>query len=90
MPRFLIETDAIPRSRVEALTRASAVRFPEVWVDASATHRDGDSTRTLWVCGAPSRTHLERWAKAVQHWPLIVRRIEPAHVSETTAGEELR
>lgn len=90
MPRFLIETDAVPRSLVEAATRLAALRFPEISVDESSTHGDSGSGWTLWVCGAPSRTHLDRWASAVRLRPSLVRRIESDQVFQANAREELR
>jgi len=89
MPRFLIETDAVPCSLIDAATRVAAIRFPEISVEPS-THRDGGRGRTVWVCGAPSRTHLQRWARAVQLRTLLVRPIESTRVPETNAGKEQR
>ena len=62
MPSYLLETDVIATSRIDAAVRLAARRFPEIAVEDVST--DQDRTRTRWVCRAPSKTHVDRWVKA--------------------------
>jgi hypothetical protein len=62
MPRYLLETDVLATPQIDAAVRLAAQRFPEIAVEDLTTDRHG--TRTLLVCRAPSKTHVDRWAKA--------------------------
>ena len=62
MPRFLLETDAVATPQIDAAVRLAAERFPEIAVEDLAT--DDNGTTSLWVCRAPSKTHVDRWASA--------------------------
>ena len=60
MPRYevrLTVASVTERSRaVDVLAR----RFPEI--DVIEQHRDGVAREEVWICRAPSATHVERWA----------------------------
>ena len=62
MPRYLLKTDAIATAQIDAAVRLATQRFPEVAVEDIST--DDDGARTIWVCRAPSKTHVGRWAEA--------------------------
>jgi hypothetical protein len=62
MPRYLLETEVIATVQIADAVRLAAQRFPEIAVEGLST--DDSGTRTVWVCRAPSRTHVDRWAEA--------------------------
>jgi hypothetical protein len=74
MPEF--EMSLTPSDRAgDALDRLGT-RFPEI--DVVGRYRSIDAADELWVCRAPSVTHVERWAaEAELHITGIRRLAEP-------------
>ena len=66
MPRYLCEAPPTTAADRERACRLAARRFPEVdFEQRLAAHDDwGSVDREMWVCRAPSRTHLLGWAAA--------------------------
>jgi hypothetical protein len=66
MPRFLLELRPIGRVRRADAVQLAALRYPEVAIEQTLATSHGDGDRELWVCRAPSETHLRRWAEAAE------------------------
>jgi hypothetical protein len=64
MPRFLLELEITGRDQRELAARLLAERFPEIAVEQRYAAHDERGSRELWVCWAPSETHLRRWTEA--------------------------
>ncbi|MPY93055.1 MAG: hypothetical protein GEV08_08315 [Acidimicrobiia bacterium] len=65
MPQFLFETGPTGGPHLDDAGGLAARRFPEVVVEHRyAVHDDG--RRDVWVCRAPSKAHIERWAAAAR------------------------
>jgi hypothetical protein len=66
MPRYLLETPPAGRDEPGAALALAARQFPELAVEhvLSAGGREDQPARSLWVCRAPSSTHVRRWADA--------------------------
>jgi hypothetical protein len=64
MPRYLLKTHVIATPRIDAAVRLASQRFPEIAVEDVSV--DDTGARTLWLCRAPSETHVSRWAEAAQ------------------------
>jgi hypothetical protein len=62
MPRYLLETEVVATPQIDAAVRLASQRFPEIAVEDIST--DHAAAQTFWVCRAPSKTHVVRWAKA--------------------------
>ena len=84
MPRYLVETETAGTLQLTRATRLAAQRFPEIAVEHHYTAYDEASTRDLWVCRAPSRTHLERWADAARIACRSVEKVDDT--ASTSAG----
>lgn len=64
MPRYLLATAPACRPLRDAAIDVAARRFPEVAVELRYAAHDYDSGHDVWVCSAPSETHVRRWAEA--------------------------
>ena len=64
MPRYLLETRPMTASDRERALHLAALRFPEVAIELARPGSAEHGTAERWVCRAPSRAHLERWAAA--------------------------
>lgn len=79
MPRFEMRCSGLTADRRDAAAHVLVSRFPEVEVIAER-HED---TAHVWVCVAPSETHLRRWASAAR---LRIRSISPATGSDQSVA----
>lgn len=61
MTRYVLGCRAVRRSERETASRLAATRFPEITVDLRFAAHDDDGL-DVWVCRAPSESHLRRWA----------------------------
>ena len=85
MARYLVETDAgVGGDRPPDLARAER-RCPEVAVERRYQAHEGDGP-DLWLCQAPSVTHVEHWAGAAGLEVRSVRRVDVAARSAQRAG----
>jgi hypothetical protein len=86
MPRYVIELHPAAAAQADA-TRLVMERFPEIAIEERYTSRDSDVRTELWICRAPSETHLRRWADAAALTVHGLRRIEhtvtPDHENPT-------
>jgi hypothetical protein len=73
MPRFLLDA-AAPESALHRLRDLAAHRFPEVALEQHFTDHAG--TTDMWVCRAPSCTHVQRWADAAGLQVQAIRRVD--------------
>jgi hypothetical protein len=64
MPRFLLELEITGRDQRNVAARLLAERFPEISVEQRYSTHSERGERELWVCRAPSETHLRRWTEA--------------------------
>ena len=76
MPLFLIETAPMTDGQRDELYRLSARRFPEVALEHGYSRHDCDG-REFWLCRAPSRDRLSRWAAAAALPLHVVRHVDP-------------
>ncbi len=76
MPRYLVETRPTTASDRDRALRLAAVRFPEVAVEHGYAARAEHDSRDVWVCRAPSKAHIQRWAAAARLALGAVRHIE--------------
>ena len=83
MPRYLFETNVTNGPQRDSAERLAATRFPEVAVEHRFTAHDGDSGSELWVCRAPSASHVHRFAIAARLSLASLR-----HVDDVPAGPE--
>ena len=65
MPRFIFETRALGEPESDKAFDVAASRFPEIRIEHRYTGRNPDNHET-WVCSAPSRSHITRWAAAIE------------------------
>jgi hypothetical protein len=79
MPRYLLETGAVSGSRLDGAERLAAQRFPEISVERHYVTDDGTTARAVWVCRAPSETHLGRWAESAELTVTSMCRIAAEH-----------
>jgi hypothetical protein len=70
MPRFLLELEVTGRDQRDRAVHLAAVRFPEIAVEHQYSTHDARGHRELWVCRAPSETHLRRWIEAAALAPV--------------------
>src|SRR5262249_8919508 len=63
MPHYLVETTTTSRTDLLGTVRLAAERYPEIAIEDRFIAHDGPA-REVWVCRAPSRFHLHRWAAA--------------------------
>jgi hypothetical protein len=85
MPRYLLETVEGDSGHLDAAVDLAAQRFPEIELERCDTTGDGVDARVLWMCRAPSETHLHRWAAAARVAVASLRRLsthELSHPSE--------
>ena len=80
MPRYLLETKVTNGPQRDSAARLVATRFPEVAVEHRFTAHDGESGSELWVCRAPSASHVHRFATAARLSLASLR-----HVDDVTA-----
>ena len=66
MPRYLFETTVTSQPERDSAERLAASRFPEVAVEHRFAAHDGDVGSELWVCRAPSASHVHRFAAAAR------------------------
>ena len=76
MPRYLLETRPTTASDRERALHLAALRFPEVAVELAHPGHAEHGTPDRWMCRAPSRAHLERWAAAAHLALGAIRHIE--------------
>ena len=77
MPRYMLETVMVHSADLDAAVDLASQRFPEIDVERCDTTGDGVDARVLWMCRAPSETHLHRWAAAAGVAVTSVRRLAP-------------
>ncbi len=75
MPHFLVETTTTSRTGLLGAVRMAAERYPEIAIEDRFVAHDGPA-REVWVCRAPSSTHLQRWAAAAG---LVLRSLDQIH-----------
>jgi hypothetical protein len=68
MPRYMFRVTGSSAVDVEAALSVAASRFPEIGVEHRFLGR-GEHRSEVWVCTAPSETHVVRWATAVSLAP---------------------
>jgi hypothetical protein len=76
MPRYLVEFRRPSPPGGDGADTLVARRFPEISVEHRYTSSDRSGKTELWVCRAPSDTHLRRWTRAASLTVLDLRRIE--------------
>lgn len=89
MPRYLFETPLLDDTARERAGRVAAERFPEMEIEHTYVTERDDVSREVWVCRAPSASHVERWAAATQLPLGVVRRVD-ADVAARLEGGSLR
>ena len=82
MPRYVVETAGVTPVQWHEAIALLARQFPEVGVDD-----DGDVQ--VFVCRAPSDTHVRRWIGAARLKVASVRLMDDSHrdVTLTTEGQ---
>ena len=88
MPRYLLETLDGDGAHLDAAVDLTSVRFPEIDVQRCDTTGDGPNARVLWMCRAPSETHVHRWAAAAHFAVTSVRRLSAHRADRPTTGAQ--
>lgn len=65
MPRYLLETSGGIPGGIDTAVAMAAARFPEIGVEHRYTGRES-SGHEIWICTAPSASHVTRWAAAAE------------------------
>ena len=82
MPLFLIETSPMTDGQRDDLYHLSARRFPEVAIERGFARHDAG--QEVWLCRAPSRERLARWAAAAALPLHVVRHVDPVPLRKQT------
>ena len=78
MPSYVLGTRTTTRANRDALAELTATRHPEVLVELRFAAHDNDGL-DVWICRAPSETHIRRWAAAAD---LELRLLQPVDAQQ--------
>jgi hypothetical protein len=84
MPRYLLGARTTTRAERESVASLTDTRYPEVRVDLRYAAHDDDGL-DVWVCRAPSETHVRRWAAAADLELRLVQLVDAENATEPTA-----
>jgi hypothetical protein len=74
-----METGSDTGPRLDEAERLAVHRFPEISVEHRFIADDGATARAVWVCRAPSPSHLGRWAESAELSITSMSRIAAEH-----------
>ena len=85
MPRYLLETRALPDDERSRVLEVTSARFPEVALEQRYRVRGQNGARDVWVCRAGTETQMHRWAEELDVAVDDIRRIEEASTERNNA-----
>jgi hypothetical protein len=83
MPLYLFEAPTMTDGQRREALRLCALRFPEVALEQGFAHHDGDG-HDVWLCRAPNRDRLSRWAAALGLRVQAIRHVDPVRLRPET------